>query len=212
MLSSHCSSSVALSSTSSSCTTAWLVTGLLTLNLAPCKTWCLVKGEPLPGLTGSEVLPQLRVDGHSLWQRGASHSSHLRSGCWVSTTHRWLTFFSTLWGFEQQVFLLPITKLTNSFKIALNVRSVISTDAVKVWLIQLIVGLMSVSATSSLSPPWDFRVALQSFWKWPNPSHFQQALDLAWLSLTWDWCAHPSSPLLMTGHTCGDLHHLRGSS
>ena len=46
-----------------------------------------------------------------------------------------------------------------------------------------------------MSPPWEFREALQSFWKWPIPPHFHQALDIVHLSLTLIWCTHPFSPL-----------------
>ena len=44
-------------------------------------------------------------------------------------------------GFVLATPQLLIVKLTNSFKIALKVKSVIGVEAVKVWLIWLMIGL-----------------------------------------------------------------------
>ena len=110
-----------------SCTTAWLVTGLLALNLVPWDTaaWHLVQGGCLPGLTSSEVDPNLTVDGagQDVVCGKEVLVTAVITGMAVELAplvEGWLMFFSALWGLGSKVSLLPIAKLTNFFKIALK--------------------------------------------------------------------------------------------
>ena len=80
-------------------------------------------------------------------------------------------------------FFVLIADLTNSFRFALNIRSVIGMDVDTVWFMCPIIGLLS-GGTSFLSPSQPGRGVVQHLERGSTPPYYWQALEQALLSIT----------------------------
>ena len=217
-LSLHCNSSVTSSSTSNNCTTTWLVTCLLALTLIPWDTgaWCLGWVGHLLALARFKVLPKLVVGGVGKDVNGINEAlvTAVTMGVTVRLTppiEGWTGVFRVVWGFGWKALLLPIAELTNSFKGALKVRSIICIEVVKVWFIWLSsrIGIREgcIISVTTLRVEGSFAILL----KVVQSSTLPTSIGSCSAFLNIDLVYRVSETAMVAGCTSGDLHHLGGS-